>query len=551
MDDSLVPPVEQPARLRRDVILTFGGKIATLVLGLAIAVVIARQLGPDGQGIFAVAYSLTLLLVQFGGLGLTTANPYFAAREPALRPRLVANSLWLAGVLGALLVAVGLLLKVVAPGVVEGLDWTILAVTLAGVPASMAGVLLQSILLGEGRIVAYNAVEVGQVAVSLAALIVGYAFFDLGIVGTLAVLAVVRYGGALVYLGLLTSGTRRLARLDLPLVRRMLRYGLRVYAAIAISYLIIRFDLLLVNAFLGSREAGLYSIAATLADGMFVLPMVIGLNLFPRVARGDPTEASAEIFRSVAVLYGLACLLTVPLASPAIRLLFGEEYADATSLYYWLVPGIFSFGMLTILSSHFAGRGYPLRAVALWIAGFALNIVLNLVFLPGRGAWVASLTSSISYTALLLMHMWLFAQEAGGFGAMRPRAAGSRPVRPRRARPLRVTGGSPFRGSLSPLSAPKPRVGTTRRYVDVRASSLRRNRVRRRTRRRARQVVPRAGLGRGAQGRVRRLPLRMVQTRSRAGHAPQELLARLELVLQGDEVELDDPDHAADVACEP
>ena len=128
----------------------------------------------------------------------------------------------------------------------------------------------------------------------------------------------------------------------------MLRYGLRIYVAALVSLLVIRLDLLLVNAFLGSDEAGLYSVAAALADGMFVLPMVIGLNLLTRVARGDPDQAMAEIFRSVFVLYGLVCLATVPVAGFGIRAIFGEGYADAESLYYWLLPGIFCLGMLTV-----------------------------------------------------------------------------------------------------------------------------------------------------------------------------------------------------------
>jgi O-antigen/teichoic acid export membrane protein len=419
--DELTPiqPAVQQARLRTDVFLTFGGKGATLLLGLATAVVIARELGPSGQGTFAVAYSLTILLVHVGGLGLTTANPYFAAQDRSLRPRLVANSLWLAGLLGLLLVGFGFALKLAVPGAVEGLSWTALAVTLAGVPASLLGLFLQSILLGEGRIVAYNAVEVGQAIGALVALVGGYALFDLELVGTLAVLTVARYVGAVVYLGLLASEAAW--RADRALARRTLKYGLRVYAAIVLSYLLVRFDVLLVNSYLGSQEAGLYSVAAALADGLFVLPMVVALNLLPRVARGDPTQASAEVFRSVAVLYGLLCLLTIPVASPAIRLLFGEEFAGATSLYYWLLPGIFSYGMVTILSSHFAGRGYPVRVVVFWIIGFALNLVLNVVFLPGRGAYIASLSSSIAYTLLLFLHMALFAREAGGYDSMRPR----------------------------------------------------------------------------------------------------------------------------------
>ncbi len=411
----------QPGRLRTDVFVTFGGKMATLFLGLLTAVVIARELGPSGQGTFAVAYSLTLLLVQVGGLGIGTANPYFAARDAALLPRIVLNSYWLSAVLGLVLVGVGAALKLAAPEALEGLGWTPLAVTLAGIPAALAAYFLQSVLLGEGRMIAYNAVEAGQAALTLIGVVVGFVFFDFRVTGALAVIAAGRYVAVVIYVALLARHTKRLAVPDFRLAREMLKYGFRVYVAIVLSYLVIRFDLLLVNGYLGAHEAGLYSVAATLADGMFVLPMVIGLNLLPRVARGDPTKASAEIFRSVAVLYGLLCLLTVPLAGPAIRTFFGPEYSGATSLYYWLVPGIYAFGMLTILSSHFAGRGFPRQAIVIWFFGIGLNVVLNVLFLPGRGAYVASITSSVSYMVLLALHMWLFAKEAGGFRSLRPR----------------------------------------------------------------------------------------------------------------------------------
>ena len=38
-----------------------------------------------------------------------------------------------------------------------------------------------------------------------------------------------------------------------------------------------------------------------------------------------------------------------------------------------------------------------------------------------QGLWVAALTSSVTYAYLLALHMWLFAREAGGYAAMRPR----------------------------------------------------------------------------------------------------------------------------------
>jgi antigen flippase len=407
-----------PSRLRTDVFITFAGKGASLLFGLLIVILLARELGPTRQGLFAVAFSLTLILIHLGGLGVSTANPYFAAREPPQQHRIAANSLWLAAGLGLVLATIGFGLKLIVPAVVQGLTWSQLGIALAGVPAALAALFLQSILLAQGRMVAYNGVEVAQFALTLVALAVGFWAIGIDVTGALVVVTGSRIGSLLGYLAALRLSP---SFFDAALARRMLAYGFRAYLAVAASFLVIRLDLLLVNGYLGSRQAGLYSVAATLADGMYVVPMVVGLNLFPRVARSGKSQETAEVFRSVAVLYGLVCLATVPLAGPAIRLFFGDEFIDSVSLYYWLLPGIYCLGMLTILAHHFAGRGYPKAAVAVWFVGLGLNIALNVAFLPGRGAWVASLASSIAYVVLLALHVRLFAREAGGYRVLRPR----------------------------------------------------------------------------------------------------------------------------------
>src|SRR5207249_11005928 len=122
------------------------------------------------QGVFAVAFSLTLILIHLGGLGLTTANPYFTAREPAEQSRIAANSLWLAASLGLLLVAIGIGVKALFPGTVEGVTWAQLGIALPGAPFALGALFLQSILLGRGRMVAYNGIEVAQFAGTLAVL---------------------------------------------------------------------------------------------------------------------------------------------------------------------------------------------------------------------------------------------------------------------------------------------------------------------------------------------------------------------------------------------
>src|SRR5215211_136432 len=146
-----------------------------------------------------------------------------------------------------------------------------------------------------------------------------------------------------------------------------------------------------------------------LADGIYLLPSVVALNLFPRVVSGDASGDTAAVFRSLALIYGALCAITIPVAGPAITLLYGDRFADAATIYYWMLAGIFCMGMVTVLSYHFAGRGFPLAALAVWFVGVAVNFGIVVPLLPERNdANVAALSVSISYALILALHMRLF-----------------------------------------------------------------------------------------------------------------------------------------------
>jgi O-antigen/teichoic acid export membrane protein len=408
-------------RLRSDVFLTFGTRVASLGLNFASSVIVARSLGAGGRGSVAVAYTLTLLLVQFGTFGLATANPYFAAQKRHQRGRIVSNSLWLAAGLGAVLIVAGIGVKLVFPTLLAGLTWTQIAIALAGIPAALASLFLQSILLGEGRMIAYNVVDLCLSVATVTVLAISLLALGFGVTGTLSILVAAQIAGALAYFALVRRGLTLTLRFQGVLAKEMLRYGFRIYVATTLAFLVIRSDILLINGYIGRTEAGVYSVAVALGEAVYLLPTVVGLNLFARVARGASDQMSAEVFRSMFVLYGIVCLVSVALAGPLIHVFYGAQYSESIGLYYWLAPGIFSLGMLTLLSQHFAGRGFPLQAMLVWFVGFGLNLGLNVAFLQREGTYFASLSSSIAYTVLLVLHIRLFAKDYGGYRDLRPR----------------------------------------------------------------------------------------------------------------------------------
>jgi O-antigen/teichoic acid export membrane protein len=427
MPAEAVEPVEPVAQadthrpLLPDVVMTFATKVALLILNVATTVVVARALGTTGRGAVAVAFSFTLVLIQFGSFGLQTAAPYFASRDPQRLGRIVGNVLWFAFAIGALLILAGVFVRGVFPAALRGLRWLDVAIVLGGIPAAYAATLLQSILLAQGRMKAYNGVELVAAVLLCASLIVGFVAFDMGVVGAIALMVGNSFATAVVYLLLLRRSVRLFHRPDIPLARAMLRYGFRVYVATLIAYLVGRINLIFVNSYLGSSAAGRYSIGVALSEGIHLLPSVVALNLFPRVARGQGYEQSAAVFRSLSVLFLAFCLVTVPFAAPGIALVFGSDFRGAVEIYYWMLPGIYAYGMLNVLSYHFAGRGFPLEAMLIWIPGVLVNLAIVVAFVPGHGAWVAALASTVAYGLVLALHMRTFAKESGGYRVLVPR----------------------------------------------------------------------------------------------------------------------------------
>jgi O-antigen/teichoic acid export membrane protein len=419
-------PAPEPAAPKRtfgfDVALSTGGRVLFVLCGALMTVLIARYLGPEGQGRFAVAYSLTLLLVQVGTLGLSVSNPYFAARRPESQRAIVLHSLWIAAVAAVCLAGAATAVRILAPGTLRGLSGAEIAITLGALPAALATVYLQGVLVGQQRMAWFSVVEVTQAGSSLIALVVAFAVASPGLDVVLIIVAGGRYLALLVAVFALRAVLRQPAVPEPGLVRRLLAHASRVYFVSLLSFALFRLDVLIVNGLLGAADTGQYSIATYITEALIVLPSIVSVNLVPRIATSEESDMTAVVTRSLMLLWAAVCLISVPVAAIAVPLVFGEGFTQAVTLYAWLAPGAYFLGVLSALMAHYWVRGYPRSLIVAWIAGLAVNVVGNVLLLPKWGVTVASIMSSATYAIVLVAHLVVFSREAGGPRALRPSA---------------------------------------------------------------------------------------------------------------------------------
>src|SRR5713226_6896373 len=93
--------------LARNIATTLSARVIGLGIALVSSMVLARGLGPEGRGLFALVLLLPELVKTFGMLGFQEANAVYAGLEPGGRRAIVWHSALIAVVVGGLAAAGG------------------------------------------------------------------------------------------------------------------------------------------------------------------------------------------------------------------------------------------------------------------------------------------------------------------------------------------------------------------------------------------------------------------------------------------------------------
>jgi O-antigen/teichoic acid export membrane protein len=386
----------------RNVLETYSVQVIRVVASLVTNVLLARLLTPGDRGTYAVALAVALLASQFGAMGINTANVYFAARQPEIRGRLLANSVLITAVVGPFLMLIVFGIRTLLPDAVP-VDGVTLLLVFLYIPAGVGYLLFQGLLLGGHRIRAYNTIDLIGRLVPVAALS-GFALSDYSspTAALATALAAQAIGCGAAWWELARTETD--TSVSVAHVRESFQYGIRTYLTAVLIYFVMRVDLLMLSDLRGSTEAGYYSLAASVAESLTWPAMAVGTILLPKLSALVDVE---EKFRVMLRWLGSIALLMVPVtgllvlgAKFGISLLFGTDYLPAYDAFLWLAPGVYFLGLHNIAVAFITSIGYRMSVAAVWTAGAALNLAGNLYAIPRYGMVGAAILSSICYAAI-------------------------------------------------------------------------------------------------------------------------------------------------------
>ena len=405
--------------LTANILTTLSARVVMLLLALISSIVLARYLGPEGRGLFALVLLLPELARNLGLLGFEQANAVYAGLLPQQRSTLIWHSALIACVLGGAFAALGAgYVALGAPGfdtLIQGPIYLYL-IPLAVMPCKLLFEYWTAILRGMNRILLLNVLDVGVKAVLLLFAVLFVVWFGLGVQGAvLADFLISVAGVAVIALLLKTVGVLGTPNFDKPLWRRSVGFALPAYGGSLTAYLNYRVDEVIVAMLLPAEQLGFYVIAVGLAERLWILPGAVTSALLPHLTnrRERDPQISVAVARHVMIWIGLICIGVFVFAGLGIRLLYSSAYEGSIAPLRWLLPGIFTLSLGKVLVTELLAQEKPRYTV--WASGIAafVNIAANLVLVPRIGISGAALASSISYTVLSVILMWLFVRETG------------------------------------------------------------------------------------------------------------------------------------------
>lgn len=392
----------------RNVASAFLAQMAALLIGMANAALTARWLGLEGKGILTLTLLVPATLALFLNGGLPAANVWFVGSRRLTVAAATQNAVLftlLASLGGALIAALGLLTGTL-PRLTPGAPAALIALALLSLPSDLLGSCLSAVLQGAQRLRTVNLItflQSGALLMLTALLVIGFGW---GLWGATLASA----GASLLALSLFARQVRQEGgllrpRLDPPLLRQTLTFGMRGYVGNLLQFFNYRLDVFIVGAMLGPTAVGLYGAAVMLAELLWRLPHAVSFVIFPTAAALRPADMNRLTPRIVLATLAIAALGGAGLVlfgQPLLRLVYGAAFVPAYPALLALLPGVVLLGGGKVLTNEIAGRGFlHYNSINAGLA-LALTVLGDLWLIPRLGILGAALASSIAYSAIFL-----------------------------------------------------------------------------------------------------------------------------------------------------
>ena len=404
--------------VRRNIAYTLGRQILASVAQLLLVVLIARALGPEGNGFYAMAILLPNLMVNFLNLGVGPATVYYLGRGDNTLHQAVPENIRLGGIIvGIGIIGALPIMFFFHPTLFPRVPPQVLFLGFAAFPPSLLLAYLNTILQGMEDFRAFNWTTLVPPYLTLAVAWGALYVLGLGIEAAVTAFLIGQLAGLIAVLFFLYRKIHETQVKSLPghirgYKRKVLSYGWKAHLSNMLAFVNYRADIFLVNFFLTPAATGIYVIAVQFAERLWMLSKAASTVLLPRLSamHEDPAARLALTKKGFIVVAAVTALVSIVAALALYWLIgpiFGAEYQEALPAFLWLLPGIIAGAGSRVQSNCIAAAGKPEWNMYVALGVVTMNVVGNIILVPQYGIIGAAWATSLAYSGNAVVKMYL------------------------------------------------------------------------------------------------------------------------------------------------
>jgi O-antigen/teichoic acid export membrane protein len=192
----------------------------------------------------------------------------------------------------------------------------------------------------------------------------------------------------------------------------IIRLGLPGLMTATMYWVLSSSDRWFLNLFFGKGVVGIYSFAYNVGIVGLIVNTAIVLAWIPESIRTyeENTERASSVLGGVweglALSLSLVWLLVSSFGGDMIRVLADSQFHSGAAYIPWIAGGVYFYGMALLANSGLLIAKNMKPAAYLWLAGGALNIILNYFVIQMWGAYGAAVSNCLSFGFICFGVMW-------------------------------------------------------------------------------------------------------------------------------------------------
>lgn len=395
--------------LKKNIISSVFVQTIKLLLKFIVSIVVARNLGTTVYGEVTYFFLVFGIISSYGHLGTNNAISYFVNKSDVDKSyQFSANISYL--IINSIVITIILIVFSSSGLILSDLPIYLIVIGMIYVISMYFFQCTEAFLIAEERLYVSNK------CVSICTFIVSMVLF---------LMAYLKKINGLVYIILMTvealilfisvyvlSGRKYKIYFSLDVIKKELKYGQIVFWAALFSTLNYRVDQIFIKKMCGLDELGIYSVAVSLAELIFLIPNSVNAAFYGKLLnldlkRGDSRKLVSQIVKLCTygtIIMGIFALICTPL----ISVVYGKEYNDAEGVFVVLLLGVCGASLAKVMYAYYMAIGKPIMHLLTTAMICVINVLFNLLLIPSYGMMGAAIASSFSYLCYGIMYILLY-----------------------------------------------------------------------------------------------------------------------------------------------